>query len=169
MKLIRYPDPILDRRSSELTEVDLESVKNVIQPMTDLMLKCNGVGLAAVQVAIVRRFAVLNMKADPYYDVATPAVLTIINPEILETKNPVRLTEGCLSLPLYSEFQDRYADITVKYRDLDWNEVTKEFSGVIAQCIQHEILHMNGTLLIHADSPMKVQMYRKKLKKRGAL
>ena len=170
MKLVRYPDPVLNQRSVEVVESDLEAIKNVIAPMTKIMNEHNGIGLAAVQVGILKRFSLLNLKADPYFTkYELPEVVLLIKPEVLEKKDPVRMQEGCLSLPLYSEFQERFATIVVKYRDENWAEHTREFTGLAAQCILHEIEHMDGSLLINKDSPMKVQMYRKKLKKRGAL
>lgn len=165
MNLVRFPDPILNQVSREVTESDLEAIINVVPTMTALMLKHNGVGLAAVQAGMLKRFAILNRKADPYYDPNTPATSIIINPEILDQKNMVRVSEGCLSLPLFSEIFDRAESITVKYRDENWVEKTEEFTGLMAQCLQHEIEHFDGILQSDKVSIMKKQMWEKKLKK----
>lgn len=169
MKLILYPDPILSQRSEEVLESELDYIKSVKTEMITLMERYSGIGLAAVQAGVLKRFAFIDMTRDPYYDLNTPAILTLINPSIIKTENEVRVNEGCLSLPWYQEMQDRWGTITVKYRDEQWNEVEKEFNGILSQCVQHEIEHFEGELLIDSASIMKVQVYKKKLKKKGLL
>lgn len=166
MELILYPNPLLNQRSEEVKESDLEAIKILIPGMVSLMNQHQGVGLAAIQAGILKRFSVLDMTKDPYYDPLGPAVLTIINPVVTEKKSPIRLQEGCLSLPLFQEVMDRHSDITVTFRDENWVEHTREFSGLIAQCIEHEIQHMDGQLILEQVSPLVRQMYIKKLKKR---
>lgn len=164
-QLVTYPNPILNEESLPVTKDQLEDVKKMIRPMERIMEEYGGVGLSAIQIGVKMRFAILTVgKPDPY-NKDSQKVLTIINPEILTHKEPTEFDEGCLSLPLYKDKTLRFNRITIKYTDLDWNEQTIDLEGTEAQCVQHELGHMNGRLLVDHDSTMKKQMYVKKLQK----
>jgi peptide deformylase len=158
--IIRYPDPRLLERSEDCVETDLPLIKDSLSEMTRLMATLKGVGLAAIQVAIPKRFCIL---------LSGQEVLVLINPVILpeleydyETKN-----EGCLSLPGFLELVERPTEVTIAYRDIEFVQREAVLSGIEARCILHELDHMNGKLLVDQVSVMKKQMYVKKLKKRG--
>jgi peptide deformylase len=171
MQILRYPDKRLELPSAQVTEADLPEIRELLPQMTELMKKANGVGLAAVQVGIHKRFALLDLSKDPYYDPKTGGepILVVINPVILEATNETRMTEGCLSLPFLEEVVDRYSSIKIEYLDENWVKHVRSFEGILAQCLQHEVEHFDGILLTRDLSHMRLQMYRKKLQKRGLL
>lgn len=161
MKLIRYPDPILLQPSGHCVQEDLEFINHSVPEMTKVMNDLKGVGLAAVQVGILKRFCIVKDANDN--------VNLIINPELESGIELKPLEEGCLSLPYFWEKVERFEQVTVRFIDKDWIERRAVFTGQEAQCIQHEIGHMNGELILQTVSPMKQQMWKKKAHKNGAL
>lgn len=161
MKILIYPDPILNERSTYCTEEDIPLIKESLVEMIRLMDGVKGIGLAAVQVGILKRFCIIKDKAGNNN--------VIINPEITSGDDLVLKQEGCLSLPLFYENVERFDNVTIKFRDLEWVEREAEMSGQEAQCAQHEASHMDGLLILETVSIMKQQMWKKKLKKRGML
>lgn len=161
MKLLLYPDPILNEKSLECTQDDIPMIKSVYNDMTAVMSQYKGVGLAAVQVGILKRFCLLADGAN------MPHVL--INPVIVETHDSCSMEEGCLSLPYFWEKINRFKQITIRYKDLDWNNQVAVLYDIEAQCLQHEIDHFEGELIKDQVSPMKRSMWEKKAKKKGAL
>lgn len=163
MKLIKYPNPILNQVSETCTEADLDLIKSSYEEMNNIMKQYKGYGLAAVQVGILKRFCLLTNS----HDVDKPYV--IINPELITSDELEKKEEGCLSLPLLNESVERFNDITIKFRDETWEEKTASFQGLDAQCLQHEIEHMQGKLLIDNLSLLKKQFWLKKASKRGLI
>lgn len=167
MKIIKYPDPILEQVSEEVKQEELSTILSYIPEMQKLMYAVKGVGLAAVQVGILKRFCIMLSKtSDLGY--AQDGVDLIINPEIIEVSSETtKDNEGCLSLPLFWEQIERPIEVVAKFIDKDWIERTGVFYGISARCILHEISHMNGILIYKNTSPMKQDMWKKKLKKKG--
>lgn len=166
-QLATYPDKVLELVSEECTEADLPFIKKMLKPMSHIMAEYNGIGLAAVQVGVLKRFCTFSNGAVTPTKEKLGDIILIINPEIVP-QEPTELVsdkEGCLSLPRFYESIARPADVLVKFRDQDWKEVTAAFSGMEARCIQHEIDHMNGILQVSKLGPMAKQMYVKKLAK----
>ena len=125
-------DEILRKKSREVETID-EKVQELIQDMLDTMHKLNGVGLAAVQVGILKRIIVIDL----YEEGVEPYIL--INPEIIKTKGEQTVEEGCLSFP------NKFAKIVRP------NEVTVR--ALYAQAISHEVDHLNGELFIDKIIP----------------
>lgn len=163
LKLLKYPSPVLNQISNDCVESDLQLIKDVYLQMIEVMNQPKGVGLAAVQVGILKRFCLLQNPSD----LKNPYI--IINPVVIESLDLTKKQEGCLSLPLFYEPVDRYQQITVAYMDETWTSRTAVFVDIEAQCLQHEIDHFNGRLLLDDLSPMIKQMYNKKLIKKGIL
>lgn len=157
----RYPDPILNQVSVECTEGDLLSIKEAYPAMVKVMNDLHGVGLAAVQVGILKRFCIIKDSQDK--------ANLIINPTIIEGSNLTLKREGCLSLPFFFETIERFDEMTIKYKDDTWTERTAVMSGEEAQCIQHEIGHLNGRLIFNYVSKQKQDLWLKKAKKKGIL
>lgn len=164
-QLVTYPNPILNEESAPVTKDSLEDIKKMIKPMQRIMQEYGGVGLSAIQIGIKMRFCIIVVGDASPYDVNAQTVVTMINPEITPCGEQSVQSEGCLSLPLFKEPTMRYSKVTVKYIDLSWNEQTIDLEGTAAQCIQHEIGHMNGLLIVDNLSNMKKEMYTKKLTK----
>jgi len=120
-----------------------------------------GVGIAAVQVGIAKRFSIIK----------SPQGINnlIINPELVAGENLRAIKEGCLSLPMFYENVERFEEVTIKFRDKDWIERVAVMTGEEAQCIAHELNHMNGILILDTVSQMKKEMWLKKVSKKGII
>lgn len=130
-------DPILSKVSREVEEVN-DKVKQLVQDMFDTMHKADGLGLAAVQVGILKRIVVIDL-----YDGVSKFVL--INPVITKAEGEkVEFEEGCLSFPNQFAKVERYNNVTVEALDLDGKKIKIEASDILAQCIQHECDHLEG-------------------------
>jgi peptide deformylase len=147
-------DPVLKQKTADVTKVDGSFVK-LVDDMFVTMYDAPGVGLAAPQVGVQKRFFVFD------YD-DRPGV--IINPVIVESRGEAEFTEGCLSVPgLHWEIV-RPAEIHVKGYDLDGNELDLELDDYAARVFQHEIDHLEGVLLIEHLTDGQRQEARKALR-----
>ena len=135
---LRYEgDEILRKKSREIEVID-DRIKELAEDMFDTMHKYDGLGLAGVQVGILKRIIVIDL----YDDVSK---FCLINPEIVEkSKETVELEEGCLSYLNQFGKVVRSAKVKVKALDLNGKKVTLEAEGLLAQALQHEIDHLNG-------------------------
>lgn len=135
---LRYEgDEILRKKSREIEVID-DRIKELAEDMFDTMHKYDGLGLAGVQVGILKRIIVIDL----YDDVSK---FCLINPEIIEkSEETVELEEGCLSYPNQFGKVVRLTKVKVKALDLDGKKVTLEAEGLLAQALQHEIDHLNG-------------------------
>lgn len=135
---LRYEgDPILKKRSREIEVID-DRIKDLAEDMFDTMHKWDGLGLAAVQVGILKRIIVIDL----YDDVSK---FCLINPEIVELSDETEeIEEGCLSFPNQFGKVVRSVKVKVKALDLDGKKVTLEAEGLLAQALQHEIDHLEG-------------------------
>lgn len=138
IRTLRYEgDEILKKKSREITEID-DRIKELADDMFDTMHKFDGLGLAAVQVGILKRIIVIDL----YDDVSK---FCLINPEIVEMSDETAdIEEGCLSYPNQFGKVKRAVKVKVKALDLDGKKVTLEAEGLLAQALQHEIDHLNG-------------------------
>lgn len=161
MQVIKAPDPIL-KKKSEYVEGINEEIRKLASDMIDTMYAEGGIGLAAVQVGILKKVIVVDVNWEG--ENKNPVVL--INAEIIQSsENISTYKEGCLSFPgQYSDVK-RPESVQVRYRDLDWNEHIIEVSGLFATCIQHEIDHTNGITFVDHISKVKRDIILMKLKK----
>jgi peptide deformylase len=133
-----FGDPVLRQRTVEVTEID-DALRRLVADMFETMYDAPGVGLAANQVGVQRRFFV--------YDVGDgPGV--VINPQILERSGEWTYLEGCLSVPdLHWEIV-RPHKVHLAGLDLDGNAIEVEAEDLLARCFQHEVDHLDGKLLL---------------------
>ena len=157
--IIIEPDPLLRKRSNKLEKVD-DEIRKLLDEMLETMYAAPGIGLAAVQIGILKRLIVIdiskeNEKKNPLF---------LINPKInfKSTKTSV-YEEGCLSLPGYFAEIERPAECNISYLDYNGKKKDLEASGLLATCIQHEIDHLDGILFIDYLSKLKKDMIIKKL------
>jgi len=140
--------PVLRQHSAEVAVVD-QDVRRLIQDMFETMDAAKGIGLAANQVGIARRIAVVDVDDDRF---------AMVNPRIIEAEGRTAAEEGCLSIP------EIYADVTrpdrvvIEALDAEGNLFRKEASGLKARAIQHEIDHLDGILFLDHLSLIKRQM-----------
>ena len=160
-KIIIEPDPILRKKSDDLKQVD-NDLRKLLDDMLETMYAAPGIGLAAVQLGILKRLIVIDVSKDK--DKKSP--LFLINPEIIFKSDETSVfEEGCLSLPGYFAEIERPAQCQIKYIDYYGKKKELNASGLLATCIQHEIDHLNGILFIDYLSKLKKDMIIKKLSK----
>ena len=160
-KILIEPDPLLRKKSEPLEKVDGETRK-IMKDMLETMYDAPGIGLAAVQIGILKRMIVIDISKDE----KKKNPLFLINPVIVKKSDETSTyEEGCLSLPgQYAEIE-RPKDCHLKYVDLDGNEKELKADGLLSTCIQHEVDHLNGILFIDYLSKLKKDMIIKKLVK----
>ena len=160
-KIIIEPDPILRRKCERLENID-DNIKRLMNDMLDTMYDAPGIGLAAIQVGVLKRIVVIDISKEP--EKKNP--LFLINPEITyKSKNTSTYEEGCLSLPGQFAEIERPAECHIKYIDYEGKANNLEATGLLATCIQHEVDHLNGVLFIDYLSKLKKDMIIKKLVK----
>ena len=138
-------DEILKKKSREIQEID-DKLQILIDDMIETMYKYNGVGLAAVQVGVLKRLVVIDI-----YDDNGPIVM--INPVIIKTKGEQEVEEGCLSFPNKFAKVIRPTEVTAEYTDRDGKRMRVKAKELLAQAICHELDHLNGELFIEKIIP----------------
>ena len=160
-KILIEPDPILRKKCEPLEMVD-DNVINLMKDMLQTMYAAPGIGLAAVQIGILKRLIVIDISKDE----KKKNPLFLINPEIIKKSDDTSIyEEGCLSLPGQFAEIERPAECFLKYIDLNGQEKELKAKGLLSTCIQHEVDHLNGVLFIDYLSKLKKDMIIKKLVK----
>ena len=160
-KILTEPDPILRKKCEPLEKVDTDT-KKLMDDMLETMYVAPGIGLAAVQVGILKRLVVIDISKGE----EEKKPLFLINPQIIhQSKKTSVYEEGCLSLPGQFAEIERPAKCTIKYIDYNGKEKDLKADGLLATCIQHEVDHLNGILFIDYLSKLKKDMIIKKLVK----
>ena len=143
---LRYQkDEILKKKSREVEVID-DKLQTLIDDMIETMHKYNGLGLAAVQVGVLKRVIVLDM-----YDDKGPIVM--INPVIIKTKGEQEVDEGCLSFPNQFAKVIRPAEVVAEYTDRNGKRMRVKAKELLAQAICHETDHLNGEVFIDKILP----------------
>ena len=162
LKIITEPDPILRTKSSSLEKVDSET-RSLLDNMLETMYDAPGIGLAAVQVGILKRAIVIDVTKE----IEEKNPLFLVNPEITYKSNIYSTyEEGCLSLPGHFAEIERPSECQIEYIDYDGKKRNLKAEGILSTCIQHEIDHLNGILFIDYLSKLKKDMIIKKLVKK---
>ena len=156
LTILEFPDPRLRKTATPVEQVD-DALRELIDNMFETMYAAPGIGLAATQVDVHRRFLVADVSSDGN----EPHVF--INPVILEKDGVQVSEEGCLSVPGYYEEVERANHIRVRYQDRNGNEIETEMEGLLAVVVQHEIDHLNGKLFVDYLSEAKRSRIRKRL------
>lgn len=150
--VVVYPDERLKLVSSPVEKIDEELI-DLVNEMFRVMYESDGCGLAGVQIGILQRLFVMEIKGKKY---------VMINPEILERSRDYSFQEeGCLSLPGIGAEVKRSKRVTVKYTDIDGKEKILKAAGLLAVCIQHEYDHLDGKVFIdHLPPDEKLSVLR---------
>src|SRR5512146_1725914 len=158
--IVKFGDPVLDRPAERVTVFD-DELRTLIDDMFESMYAAKGVGLAAPQIGISKRIAVIDVtfKEDPN------AKLVLVNPQIIHTEGKQKGSEGCLSIPEFREPVTRPMRVTVRAQDATgkWYEKTGE--EMLARAFMHETDHLNGRLYIHHISALKRDLMKRKIRK----
>ena len=129
--------------------------------MAQTMYQNDGIGLAATQVDVQKRLIIIDIsKSDE-----AKKLQAFVNPEIVSRSGDVVGEEGCLSVPGVYESVRRSENISVKFQDLDGNVYTKDYTGLMSVCVQHEIDHLDGKVFVEYLSSLKQNFIKKKMKK----
>jgi peptide deformylase len=158
--IVKYGNPVLEKPAEPVTKFD-DELKKLVEDMFESMYEAKGVGLAAPQIGISKRLAVIDVsfKEDPN------AKLVLANPEIIHKEGKQSQSEGCLSIPDFREQVTRANIVTVRAQDVNgkWYEKTGE--ELLARAFLHETDHLNGKLYISHLSALKRDLMRRKIRK----
>ncbi|MGB8987956.1 MAG: peptide deformylase [Candidatus Sulfotelmatobacter sp.] len=158
--IVKFGNPILEKPAEKVTVFD-EELKKLVEDMFESMYAARGVGLAAPQIGIPRRIAVVDVtfKEDP------SAKLVLINPEIIHKHGRHSQSEGCLSIPDFRENVSRAQEVTIRAQDLTGQVFEKSGDDLLARAFQHETDHLNGKLYISHISALKRDLIKRKIRK----
>ncbi len=161
-KILIHPDPRLKKTTDPIVSVD-DNLRRLADDMLETMYDAPGIGLAAPQVAVMRRMIVLDCEKE---EDANPNPMVLINPEVVWTSEERNVyEEGCLSIPEQYAEVERPAEVEVQWLALDGKTMRERFDGLWATCVQHEIDHLDGKLFIDYLKPLKRQMITRKMQK----
>jgi peptide deformylase len=151
-----WPDKVLQRPTAKVTDFG-PTLDALLAEMTDSLREAEGIGIAANQIGIGLRVAWVGRPDGTFFEV--------VNPELLETSQPVAYEEGCLSVP--GEFEDtpRFRKVKVRFQDRTGAWQTLEAEDRLAHVLQHEIDHLDGTVFVNHLSSLKRDLIRKKMLK----
>jgi len=156
--ILEYPDPRLRTRAQPVTQLDAE-LGTLIDDMFETMYAAPGIGLAATQVDFHKRLIVMDVSE------SHDQPLVFINPEILSREGEEVSEEGCLSVPENFAEVKRSAKVRVRAQDRNGEVFERDYEGILAVCIQHEMDHLEGKLFVDYLSDLKRERIRKKLEK----
>lgn len=140
-KVLKMGDPTLRNVCNPVTKFDMR-LSLLLRDMAETMYKENGIGLAAPQIGITRRMAVVDVSEDG------SGLMELINPEIIAKEGECEMVEGCLSVPNMRGLVRRPEKITVKAQNKKGESFQFDADGLLSRCIQHEIDHLNGVLYV---------------------
>ena len=158
LTILSHPDPRLRKKTPPVKAFDA-ALQKLIDDMFETMYAAPGVGLAANQVGVQLRLAVMDCSD------AHDQPLVLINPEVTESSERQEMEEGCLSVPDIRDKIQRYNKVHVRALDREGKSFEFDAEGLMAQCVQHEIDHLDGKLYIDYLSSLKRERIRKKLLK----
>tara|TARA_B100002051_G_scaffold143215_1_gene135781 strand:- start:4695 stop:5219 length:525 start_codon:yes stop_codon:yes gene_type:complete len=160
-KILILPDPVLRKKSLPVKKVD-KDIQNLMDDMLATMYDAPGIGLAAIQIGILKRIVVMDVSKEP----EKKEPMYLINPEITWKSNVnASYEEGCLSIPNQFAKIERPDKCNIKYLDYYGKNREIKAEGLLATCIQHEIDHLNGILFIDYLSKLKKDIIVKKISK----
>lgn len=158
LEILHFPDPRLRDVAQPIEAID-DALQSFIDDMFETMYDAPGVGLAATQVGVAQRVAVMDCSE------GKDQPIVMINPEIISSEEPVKTDEGCLSVPDHYDSVTRYKKVKWRAQDREGKTYESEAEGLLAQCVQHEIGHLDGALYIDKLSRLKRERIRRKLEK----
>ncbi len=157
-KILYLPHPKLRQKSVAVTVFD-DALQTLVDDMFDTMYDAKGVGLAAPQIGVNLRLSVIDVSHDKTQQ------LVLVNPELIAADGEVEYEEGCLSVPGAYDTVIRAETVTLRALDRHGKPYEMAASGLLGECFQHEIDHMNGKLFVDLLSPLKRSVVRRKLDK----
>lgn len=159
-RIVKYGDPVLGTPTRPVERIDGE-IRTLVQDMIETMYAAPGVGLAANQVGVGVRVAVIDVTAGQ----EPGRLIVLINPAVIEQEGRQVEEEGCLSIPGFTEFLTRPARAVVRALDLEGREFTMEGRELLARAFCHETDHLDGKLFIDRLGGIKRQLITKKVRR----
>jgi peptide deformylase len=158
--IVKFGNPVLEKPAEPVKVFD-DDLKKLVEDMFESMYAARGVGLAAPQIGISKRLAVIDItfKEDPN------ARLVLANPEIIHTEGRYKQSEGCLSIPEFREELSRARKVTVRAQDENGKWFEKTGEELLARAFLHETDHLNGKLYISHLSALKRDLIKRKIRK----
>jgi len=160
LKILIFPDPRLRKVAEKVLKFD-KSLQSLADDMLLTMYHANGIGLAATQVDQHVRLVVMDLSDDRN----EPRIFVNPSYKVLQNHNLFEFEEGCLSIPGFNETISRPDKIELKWQDINGNEHNEEPEGLLTVCIQHEIDHLEGKLMVDYVSALKRDRIKSKLLK----
>jgi peptide deformylase len=157
MDVRQYPDPVLRAKTAEVTQFD-QALADLAKQMITTMHAANGLGLAAPQVGVSRRIAIVAGDGEPGHETV------LVNPQIVESEGWEEAEEGCLSFPGIYIKMGRFARVFVRYHDLKGGVCEMGARGLAARAVQHEVDHLDGRLLVDRMSTVQRMAHRRRLR-----
>jgi len=158
--VVKFGDPVLEKAAKPVVDFDAE-LKQLVADMFESMYAAHGLGLAAPQIGISKRLAVIDVSfgEDP------EAKLVLVNPEIVHTEGKQTQSEGCLSVPEFREPVTRARVVTIRAQDENGKEYERTGEDLLARAFLHETDHLNGKLYLSHLSSLKRDLMKRKIRK----
>jgi peptide deformylase len=158
--ILKFGDPVLETKAAPVTAFDAD-LRKLLDDMFESMYAAHGVGLAAPQIGVSRRIAVIDVtfKEDPKQK------LVLINPEIIHSEGRISQNEGCLSIPEFRENVTRPKKVTVRAQNAKGEFFEHTGEELLARAFCHETDHLNGKLYISHISALKRDLMKRKIRK----
>jgi peptide deformylase len=159
-EIVKYPDPILERKGQPVTEFD-DKLQKLVDDMFESMYAAKGIGLAAPQIGVSKRLTVIDLSCNERREDR----IVLVNPEIISREGKQYEEEGCLSLPEIRDKVTRAAKVRVRAQDAkgEWFEIGGE--ELLSRAFQHEIDHLDGILFFRRVSALKRDLILRKIRK----
>ena len=160
-KILKYGDPILETACKSVTEFNTPELVELVEDMFETMYEAHGVGLAAPQIGLLKRVAVVDVTSGQ----SSGHRLILINPKIETTQGEQTGPEGCLSIPGFSEDVKRALTVTIRARNLAGDSFQMDCNELLARAVLHENDHLNGVLFLKHISRLKREIILRKIRK----
>ena len=161
LDILIAPHTLLRQKTRLVQPQDIAALRAALPRMFSAMYRAPGIGLAAPQVGLGLRLAIVDLMENE-----VPAPLTLVNPEVIAASSTlISREEGCLSLPHQYADVIRPQSVRIRYQDLDGGTHELDADGLLATCLQHEIDHLDGVLFVDHISALKRNMLMRRLAK----
>ncbi len=162
LPILRYPDPRLHTRATQVAEVN-DEIRKLVNDMAETMYEAPGIGLAATQVDVHKRVVVIDVSEDK------SGLLALINPEIISRSGEQVCEEGCLSVPGIYDKVSRAEQVRVRALNPKGETIEFDADGLLAVCVQHELDHLDGKVFVEYLSQLKQTRIKGKLAKKARI
>jgi peptide deformylase len=160
LKIVKYPEPVLQQPGEPVSEFNSE-LRKLVADLFETMYASQGIGLAAQQVGVAKRVAVIDLSQakDPAQK------LVLVNPEVIFQEGKQYEEEGCLSFPDIREKVSRAAKVRIRSQDEKGKWFEMDGEELLSRAFQHEIDHLDGMLFIFRMSALKRDLNLRKIRK----